>query len=231
MAERPEACSAWQEDLAGWLTADLAPDRETLLDAHLAGCATCRGEAESLLDVVALSLGAELAPVPRTEPGEPQAVVGPPPELAERVASAVASERRARRRARLGVAAVAGAAAAAVLAVVLNLATDSAEPPELVGEPVTFTVVPAGSEASALVAPEGEGSVLQLTATGLDPEVTYAMWLSPPGGGWDDRVAAGTFRPRADGTVDVRLPCALPAEDYGRAWATTPDGDIALDTE
>ena len=231
MAERPEACGAWQEDLAGWLTSDLSPDREAALDAHVSGCSTCRAEADSLLDVVAVSLGAELAPAPSAAPGQRAAPIGPPPELAERVAAAVASERRSRRRARLGVAAVAGAAAALVLAVVLSLGTDSAEPPELAGEPVAFTVVPAGVEASAVVAPQGEGSVVQLTASGLDPAVTYAMWLSPPGGGWDDRVAAGTFRPREDGTVDVLLPCALPVEDYGRAWATTPEGDIALDTE
>ncbi len=56
-------------------------------------------------------------------------------------------------------------------------------------------------------------------ATGLDPDVTYALWLSPPDGTWDDRVAAGTlddrvaagtFRPNEYGEVDVRLRSALP---------------------
>jgi hypothetical protein len=45
------------------------------------------------------------------------------------------------------------------------------------------------------------------------------------------QIAAGTFRPAADGSVSVELPCSLPAEDYGRAWATDPDGAIVLDTE
>ena len=44
-------------------------------------------------------------------------------------------------------------------------------------------------------------------------------------------MAAGTFRPDGDGTVDVRLRSALPADEMGRVWATDPDGDVALDTE
>ena len=72
---------------------------------------------------------------------------------------------------------------------------------------------------------------MELTAEGLDPAVTYALWLTPPGGGYAERVAAGTFRPDEDGKVDVRLRSALPAEDAGRVWATTPEGQIVLDTE
>jgi hypothetical protein len=234
MTERREACAAWQEDLAGWLAAQLPPEREAALDAHLAGCPSCRAEADSLLAVVAVSLGADLASSPGTEPGRPLLGAGdPPPDLGDRVAAAVAAERGARRRARLGLAAVAGAAAAALIVVVLGLGlgTGSEDPPALEGEPVAFTVVPDGAEAHAVLGEQGDGSVLQLTASGLDPEVSYAMWLSPPGGGWDDRVAAGTFRPEDDGTVDVQLPCALAVDDVGRAWATTPDGEIALDTK
>ena len=83
----------------------------------------------------------------------------------------------------------------------------------------------------AVVAPEESGSIMELHVSGLDPDTTYSMWLTPPGGDWNDRVAAGTFKPDEDGEVEVRLRCALPAEEMGRAWATTPDGDIALDTE
>jgi len=49
----PLACEAWQPVLAGWLMADLPPDSEAALAAHLSECAVCRAEAESLLrDVV-----------------------------------------------------------------------------------------------------------------------------------------------------------------------------------
>lgn len=222
MPERAVACAAWQGHLAGWLVAQLGPDDEAALAAHLAGCAACRGEADSLLAVVAVSLGADPG-------GEPWHVVRddpPPTDLAERIVTRVATERRARvlRRAAL---ALAGIAAAATLAVAL-WPTGS---PALTGEPVAFVRHDPGVTASAVIAPEGEGSVVELTASGLDPETTYALWLTPPGGGYPQRVAAGTFRPDGEGTVDVRLRSALPPPETGRVWATTPEGEIALDTE
>jgi hypothetical protein len=103
--------------------------------------------------------------------------------------------------------------------------------PPLQGEEVAFTRVPSGATVEAVIADERSGSLVQLIASGLDPDVTYALWLSPPEGTWDDRVAAGTFRPDEHGEVDVRLSCALPADETGRVWATTPEGEIALDTK
>ncbi len=57
---RPE----WQEDLAGWLVAQLPPDDEAALAAHLDGVPTCRAEADSLLAVAAVRLAAD--PDPRS---------------------------------------------------------------------------------------------------------------------------------------------------------------------
>lgn len=221
MAERPAACPGWQEDLAGWLVAQLDLDREALLMEHLATCATCRLEADSLLAVAAVALATDLD-------GSIDGTLEPPGELAARIGATISAERRTRRVVRAG--AVALAAAAASIVAVLVLARDSGPAP-LQGEPVAFTVVPVGASAEAVVADEERGSLVQLSASGLDPGVTYALWLSPPRGTWDDRVAAGTFRPDEQGRVDVRLRCALPADEYGRVWATTPDGKIALDTE
>lgn len=222
MAERPEACPEWQEDLAGWVTAQLAPDREARFASHLDTCAVCRLEVESLLTVAAVTLA--------TDPDGP---VGgedrPPVDLRQRIVASVAAERRHRavRRA----AALGGVASVAAAVLVAVLVRDDRDAAPLRGEEVAFTVVPEGAWAEAVVAADDHGSVVQLTAGGLDPDVTYALWLTPPGGSWQDRVAAGTFRPDEDGGVDVRLPSALPADDYGRAWATTPDGEIALDTK
>lgn len=221
MAEHTEACAAWRDDLAGWLVAQIPPDREALLRAHLATCEVCRAEADSLLAVTAVSLAADLD---RTAVGEGD----PPAELGDRIVASIASERRARRRLRTGMAALAGAAAVVVTVVIV---ADDSGPGRVRGEEVAFTIVPAGATVDAVIAEEGNATLVQLTATGLDPDVTYALWLSPPEGTWDDRVAAGTFRPDADGEVDVRLRCALPVEEYGRAWATTPEGEIALDTK
>jgi hypothetical protein len=165
-------------------------------------------------------LGADATP---TGTGEP-----PPPDLGDRIVARVARERRARRAGRIAL--VMSAAAGAVVAGVL-VTRDPGEPP-LRGEPVAFVRQARGVDATAvLAADDGGGSLLELTATGLDPDTTYAVWLTPPGGGYADRIPAGTFRPDADGEVDERLSCSMPPDEVGRAWVTTPDGDIALDTQ
>ena len=219
MAERPLACEAWRPALAGWLVAQLPPDEEAALLGHLDACATCRAEADSLLHVTALTLGADAGTSPASE--------APSIGLGDRIVARVARERRARRAGRLALVA-SGAAAAVVTAA---LVTRDPGEPSLRGEPVAFVHEAEGVDASAVVAPEESGSIMELTVSGLDPDTTYSMWLTPPGGDWTDRVAAGTFRPDDDGEVEVRLHCSLPAHRMERAWATTPDGDIALDTE
>jgi hypothetical protein len=220
MAERPVACVEWQEDLAGWLMAQLPPDREALFVGHLESCPTCRAEAGSLLDVTAVSLAVDPDPVV-------DGADDPPADLGERIVATISAERRTRRRVRSGLVALAGAAAAVVAIALLQQDT----PSPLRGEELVFTVVPSGAAVEGVVAPDADGSLVELVATGLDPQITYALWLSPPEGTWDDRIAAGTFRPEADGEVRVRLRCALPVDEYGRAWATTPDGKVALDTK
>lgn len=220
------ACPEWQEDLAGWLVAQLAPDREARLAAHLEGCRRCREEADALLAVAAVSLAAEGVVPAALGPDDGE----PPADLGDRIAASVRRQRRHRALAAAGLALLAGAAAV-VAAVALGVGGRDGAPEPLQGRTVTFAVVPAGGSAQAVVADDPGGSVVALRAEGLDPGTTYALWLTPPGGDWTDRVAAGTFRPDPDGSVSVELPCALPAEDYGRAWATTPDGAIALDTE
>jgi len=223
MPEHLTACPEWQEHLAGWLVAQLEPVEEAALTAHLATCDACRAEADSLLGVAALTLGAD----PGVEPWRPHVDDPPPADLADRILARVAQERRTHRVRRMAVAVV--GAAAVVLVGVLMTRPDP--DPALDGEPVVFAQQPPGVEAAAIVAAEAEGSLVELTATGLDPDVTYALWLTPPGGGYPERVAAGTFRPDEDGKVDVRLRSALPAKEMGRVWATTPEGDIALDTK
>lgn len=226
----PEACQDWRADVAGWAIAHLDPAREAALLAHLEGCAACRSEADSLVAVAGALLAAE-----PPELREPLPVVvddaAPPVQLGDRISAAIGAERRARRRARAGLAALAGAVAALLVAVAVSTMAGGGAPAALEGDAVAFTDVPSGATASAVVARDGTGTLVELTATGLDPTTTYALWLTPPDGGWEARVPAGTFRPDADGQVDVRLPCALAVDDVDRIWATTPTGDIALDTQ
>jgi hypothetical protein len=220
--EPAPACAAWQERLAGWLLAQVGPEDEAALVDHLAACPTCGAEAESLLGIAAVTLGADPGVEPASSVGEDE----PPADLADRIVARVATERRAAGRRRVAIVLV-GIAAAAVLAVVLTRDPDA----PLDGEPVTFARLAPGVEADATVAPDGGGSLVELTASGLDPGTTYALWLTPPGGSYRERVPAGTFRADAEGQVEVRLHSALPAAEAGRVWATTPAGQIAMDTE
>jgi hypothetical protein len=220
VSEHPTACEAWQPALSGWLVAQLSPSEEAALVDHLAGCDACRAEADSLLHVAAVTLGADAG-------GDVVDVEPPPADLGDRIAARIARERRARRAGRL---AIAMGAAAAAVAVGVVMTRDSGEP-AVRGETIAFVRQAPGVEATAVLAPDEGGSLIELTATGLDPDTTYSLWLTPPGGGWADRIPAGTFRPDDDGDVDVRLSCSLPPEDMGRAWATTDEGDIALDTD
>lgn len=231
MAEHPMACTAWQEDLAGWLVAQLPPEREARLVEHLATCDACRQEADSLHGVAAVTLAGWPTEVEPNRPGgTADGSVASPGDgsaaLAERALGVIRHERRARHIVRAGLLTLVGGSL--VLAVVLSAArVDDAA---VEGTDVAFAVTPPGAAASAVIAEDDGASVVQLAATGLDPDVTYALWLSPPGGTLDDRVPAGTFRPDERGNVSVRLRSALPPERYDRAWATTSSGAVALDT-
>jgi hypothetical protein len=222
MPEPVDACAGWQERLADWLVAQVSPQDEAALADHLARCPGCAAEADSLLGVAAVTLGAD----PGVEPAWLDGDEDPPADLADRIVARVAAERRVSGRRRV---AVALACVAAVVALAVVVSRDRSG--SIDGEPVTFARLAPGVEAEATVAAEEGGSLVELTASGLEPGTTYALWLTPPGGGYRERVPAGTFRADEAGAVDVRLRSALPAEDAGRVWATTPGGQIAMDTE
>lgn len=231
MADRPEACPEWRDDLASWLVAQGRPDREAALLAHLEGCTACAGEAERLLAVAAVVLALdpdEASPSATELPTAAADAVDPPVELRSRIEGRIRKERRGRLLRRMAVSAAGAAAAAAVVVgAVLVVADDGPGP--LRGEEFVFSV----GDGQAVVAPydEGSSSEVELVASGLEPGTTYALWLAVPGGGRDDRVPAGTFRADEDGEVDARLYCSMPAGQVGRVWATSPELDLVLDTE
>jgi hypothetical protein len=240
MAEPRVACLEWQDDIAAWVMAQAEPERESALVAHLAVCDRCREEAESLLAVAAVSLATDPDALgPLVEPPveadqlriyDDEAQADPPHDLADRISARIRGERRRHALRRSALVAVGAAAAAIVVVVALGMRPDGGTAP-LQGRHFAFAHVPAGAEADAVVANDDvHGSLVQLKARGLDPSTTYALWLTPPGGGYADRVPAGTFRPDHDGEVDQQLHSALPASAVGRVWATTPDRQIVLDT-
>src|SRR5690606_3615878 len=110
----PIACVEWQADLAAWLAADIAPEREAALMAHLSGCDACRTEADSLQGVAAALLTA----LPDdADPVQDASGAVPPEDLEDRILRRVAAERRRPRR--LVLVAALGMAAAAIVAVVV----------------------------------------------------------------------------------------------------------------
>ena len=230
MAERREACPEWRDDLGAWVVAQILPEREAALVAHLEGCAACRAEGASLHAVAAVVLAVDADPGVGIPPARSAPAEGfvPPTDLRDRISGRIASERRGRLVRRMAVAAAAAAAAAAVVVGAVLVLGDDGGPGRLDGTEFALTV----GEGKAIVAPydDGSSSEVQLTASGLDPDTTYALWLAVPGGGRDDRIPAGTFRPDDDGEVDVRLYCAMPAGEVGRVWATSPEFDLILDT-
>jgi hypothetical protein len=224
MAEHPLACEAWQARLAGWVVAQLDPDEEVPLVEHLATCDRCRAEADGLLAVAAVTLGADpVAPPDGADLDEP------PPDLADRILASVARERRARWRTRT--AAALTAAAVIVGAAILITRPDDADDGPQRGDEIDFAREARGVDAAAVVAPNGDGTVVFLSAMGLDPADTYTLWLTPPGGGYPDRKAVGTFRADGAGVAVVDLYSALQVDEVGRVWVTNGEGDITLDTE
>jgi hypothetical protein len=125
MPEPMPACPEWQEPLAAWLVAQLEPAEEGALTAHLATCAACRAEADSLLGVAALTLGADPGVVPwRPLDDEP-----PPVDLGDRILARVARERRTHRVRRMAVAVVGVAAVTLIGVLATRPGPDPAQPP------------------------------------------------------------------------------------------------------
>ena len=221
MPETMSSCPEWHGHVAGWCVAQLTPTEEAAFVAHMAGCGRCRTEAERLTAVAAVSLTA----VARAEGRASTATEPPPTDLGDRIVATVVRARRAQRGRRV-------AALVAVAAIVMvggGLAlTHRSEP--LDGQRMAL-VGSAPAAADAIVASEVGGSAVVLRAEGLDPGVTYALWLTPAGGGYPGRVPAGTVRTDGDGSATARLHSALPQDDVARAWVTAPDGSVVLDTE
>ena len=185
----------------------------------------CSAEADSLLVVAAVSLGAD----PGGEPWRPATDAAPPADLADRIVARVATERR-RPPLSPGGAGADGDGRRGGRARRRRDARRPAAPATV--RPVAFVRLAQGVDAEATVAPDGGGSLVGPDGGGprprrhLRPLAHATRWRLP-------RARRGGHVPpgRATDDVDVSLRSALPAEEMGRVWATTPDGDVALDTD
>jgi anti-sigma factor RsiW len=183
---RTEGCREWRESLGAYALGQLADEERTGLEAHLEGCAECRGELEQLESVARV--------MPLADPERFAEPAQPPPELGKRIAATIASERRSARRGRrrrigLAFGGVTAAAAAAVLAVFL-LGGGSSPSPE---QRVTFSSLPPGMRIAATLEPRAYGTEIQMYVEGVPSGTLCRVVLRGPQGA---RLSAGTFRYR-----------------------------------
>lgn len=208
-------CDVDPADLGPMLLGQLPPGRTREVARRVAACPLCAAEAADLAPVVAALRAYPPPDVVLRQAAEP---LVPPAAGLETVLAGVAAERRRRYRGRV----LLGAAAAVVL-VVLGAATASLLPEAPAGPasaPDVVDVRLAGSDGSAgraTLAPRRWGTTIRLEVRGLDPQARYGVWLAAEDGG---RLPAGSFRPTAAGTVDLRLSAGLPL-DAGRVLGVT----------
>lgn len=188
-------------DLAGWVLGACEPEEAEAFEAHLADCEECRAELAEL----------EGLPDKLAEAAPP---VELPPGLEARTLGAVrfAAARQRRRRVRQVV--WAAAACVALLAVISTQVLLRPPGPEVVWE--LTPVAQAGAQAAAA---RGEATArrteagwweVELTATGLpDPGAReyYECWYvgADDRAGAPARIVAGSFLPKPDGTVNVKM--------------------------
>jgi putative zinc finger protein len=187
----------------------LSGGERATVEGHLAGCAECRAELESLGAVARLLSLAD-----------PARITTPPPRplgrLGERITETIGAEMaareerqaarsRSRRRRRLGFAfgGVAAVAAAAVLAIAILVAGGGQGAPE---QQIDFTDVPQGVEIDAALQPHGFGTEIQMYVSGVRSGTLCRVFLEGEDG---RRYQAGSFRYRWGDETHATLGSAL----------------------
>jgi anti-sigma factor RsiW len=188
--------------LGAFALGHLSASEEADVRSHLAGCAECRRQL------------AEIAPVAAAlrsvDPSWLSEAATTPPDLGERIVTAVASERRQRERETLRRRFM--LAAAAVLAVLMvgglgvlignRTATTPTAGPTVPIEPVALTSRVSSVEASAGVVAHTWGVEIKLEAVGLRSGASYTAVVETTDG---RRRSAGAFV----GTGEVTMNCNL----------------------
>jgi hypothetical protein len=218
-------CLVLPEDLGPFLLGQLDQPEEARVQALVAECPTCVAEIRALRPVVAAlgtaSAASQQPAEPARRPGPVVAPAAPAPGF-DGVLTAVHLERAQRRRRPAWLL----AAAAAVLAVAVTLGAVAvlARSGDNAGREVAL-VGQGHAHGTAVVAQRDWGTSIALTVSGLQPGKPYGAWLEDKSG---DRVPAGTFTPRSDGTVRLDLSALMSVHDAAAMGVTQLDGDDVL---
>jgi len=229
-------CRVPEQDLGPYLLGQLEPGHAAEVAEQVGGCPSCADEVARLRPVVA-AMAAGSAPeagAPRTgvsdlslvrqqTPARDRAAAGP--AGLDRVLSTVRREQRSRMGRRLLL-----AAAAVVVALLVGGTAVLATSPDGREVQLAGSAGAGGTAAASAVLREQRwGTAIELEVRGLDPRQTYGVWLERREGG---RLPAGSFSPRADGTVRVSLGSGLALADSGAVGVALLEGgrgDPAVD--
>jgi len=189
---KTDGCRELRESLGAYALGHLPEGERSGIEAHLEGCAGCRGELEQLAAIV--------RPMSLADPARFESAPQLPAALGARVAAKIARERLGRRRRRLGLGLGLGGAAAAVATVLVLLVLPGEEASDP-GRIVTFASAPKGTEISAKLIPNAFGTEIHMYVKGVSSGTLCRVYLHGRDG---TRFSAGSFRYRwGDGSYPV----------------------------
>ncbi|HEY5822203.1 MAG TPA: zf-HC2 domain-containing protein [Propionibacteriaceae bacterium] len=207
-----------REMLGAFVLDQLGETDRTLVRDHLAGCAECRAEVESLRPV-ATALGS----LDHSLVGSPV----PPAELGDQVLRAVDSRRRAaarRSRLRRAGGAVLVAASVGVAFAVGSWYNGPRNDPPVIA--VALQVDLPGIAANAGLVKHTWGTELKLQATGLTDGGSYTVTFVRDDG---SRVGAGSFLGTGSRPVRCSVNAALPIDRATALMVTDQAGTLVMD--
>lgn len=182
-----------RESLGAFALGQLGGPELTTLEAHLDGCAECRGELAEIQPVVRGLRG--------VDPDRLDTDPAPPPQLGEAIVSRALSERRSGPRRGLLLAA-AGVVVAALIGGGVGYLARGDTTPTVPREPVTLQASDVRVDATATVVPHTWGVEITLDADGFTTGAAYRVVVLDDAG---RRVDAGGFV----GTGSARMLCNL----------------------
>lgn len=195
-----------RESLGSWAMGHLDPEERARIESHLAGCAECRAEAESLkttgsmielLDHSAIhSLG---EPVPQPSPELESAVMA-----RLRDPDSAAGSRRGRRR-RVLIPAF-GAFAVLAVGLVLTLGGNGGSSTSGENRHFTFASLPPGVSIHGNLEPKATGTGIEVKVDGMNPGTLCRVFVRTTSGKLEP---AGTFRYRYDAEEGESYPATL----------------------
>ena len=208
-------CIRWQGELAMQSLGKLEPEVAVALQAHLEGCAECRGQASELAPLAAALTIASPAAVEDSEAGRV------PSRLQESVLHRLRTEaRRERRRSRRRVGVVATVAAGIAAAAVVVASVGSPSPP---GRVVTLSGTP-GTAATITLVRSSSGSVVTLREHGQPVGQDFVVTIQSDSGTWWQ---AGSYH-TSSLTVRAQLTCAVEPHEINRVWVRDSTGATVL---